>query len=870
MLFQKNKSFQITFWLIVFCFVTIKTTAQNDYFYPKTGNFDPKIPSPEQFLGYPIGSHFTRHDMIVAYFKELARVSDKVHVQTIGKTYEERPQITATITTPENFARLETIRQNHLAAIDPSKNAPLFAESRNPSGSKSDEPVIILLGYSVHGNETSSGEAAMLNAYYLTANTSDETQKWLRESVIFIDPALNPDGRDRAANWHNSYKSFPNTTDPIDKEHVEIWPNGRTNHYLANLNRDWLSATQVESQNRLAFFHQWYPNIQIDFHEMGANSTYYFEPTPKRTQSPIIPQSSYDFNYLMAKYYVPALDKIGSLYFTKEQYDNLSPIYGGTYADFYGGVATTFEEAGSRGFAQESENGVLTFPYSIRNHTVMGIATVRGAVAERAALLNLQKTFFQKAIEKAKTHPTKAFVFGDSRDQTLTQHFLEVVQRHKINVYPLAADATIEGKRFERGKAFVVPVEQPSFYIIHSIFEETPPLSDSLYYDNTSWSLIHASGLQYAKVSDLSKISRGEAAKTAEILRGAIDGGKSEYAYLLPWTEYNAARALYHLLDKDVLVKSAFKPFSTTTASGKAASFGYGSLVIPVARQTISSDSLFKLVQSAANLANVTFTAVSTGYNTEGVDLGSANVRTIRKPTIGMVVGAGTNFEEVGQCWFLMNQHLNAPISKIDISSFSRANLNRYNTLIFVSGSYAALDRATVLRLKLWISEGGTLITFKNAAEWAIQQDLVRERVYNDSSERREIERVDFVKQEETESPRRINGGLFSADIDISSPIAFGINERRIVFTKNSTTILLPSRNKYATVAKYDAKPYISGYVSKANINRISNTAAILVAQEGLGKIILFADDPSYRSYWHGTDRLLLNAIFFGNLVQMN
>ena len=455
------------------------------------------------------------------------------------------------------------------------------------------------------------------------------------------------------------------------------------------------------------------------------------------------------------------------------------------------------------------------------------------------------------------------------------------MQRHKINAYPLAADATIDGKRFERGKAFVVPVEQPSFYIIHSIFEETPPLSDSLYYDNTSWSLIHASGLQYAKVTDLSKINRGEVAKAADLLlskgeipilsgRGGIDGGKSEYAYLLNWSEYNAPRALYHLLDNGVLVKSAFKPFSTTTASGKAATFGYGSLVIPVARQTISSDSLFKLIQSAAELAKVTFTAVSTGYNTEGVDLGSGNVRTVRKPTIGMVVGAGTNFEEVGQCWFLMNQHLNAPISKIDISNFSRANLNRYNTLIFVSGSYAALDRSTVLRLKLWISEGGTLITFKNAAEWAIQQDLIRERVYSDSSERREIERVDFSKQEETESPRRINGGLFSADIDISNPIAFGINDRRIVFTKNSTTILLPSRNKYATVAKYDAKPYISGYVSKANINRISNTAAIVVGQEGAGKIILFADDPSYRSYWHGTDRLLMNAIFFGNLVQMN
>jgi hypothetical protein len=856
--FPSQSVFKIIGLWTVFTFCSVLTWGQSGYFFPNSGSFDPKIPTPEQFLGYPVGSHFTRHDQIVAYFRELARLSDRVHFQVIGKTYEERLQVVATITAPENYARLEAIRQEHLKLVDPAQGIGAV-----------NQPVVVFLGYSVHGNETSSGEASMLTGYYLAANQSEETQRWLKEAVVFIDPALNPDGRDRAANWHNSYKSFPNTTDPIDKEHVEIWPNGRTNHYLSNLNRDWLSATQVESQNRLAFFHQWYPNVHIDFHEMGANSSYYFEPTPKRTQSPIVPQSSYDFNVTLARYYVESLDKIGSLYFTKEQYDNISPIYGGTYPDFFGGAGFTFEQASSRGFAQESENGILTFPFTIRNHTQMGIATVRGAVMEKPGLFKLQKEFFQSALAQARSLPTKAYVFGDARDQTLTNQFLELLLRHRLQVYQLGADATVNNKKFEKGKTYVVPAEQPYFRIVHSIFEETPPLKDSVYYDNTSWSLIHASGLQFAKLSDPSKIVRGEIVTKLPESKGEVAGGRSSLAYLLPWTEYNASRALFHLLEQGVLVKSAFKPFTAPSSAGKM-EFGYGSLVIPVARQTISADSLFKVVQAAANLAEVKFYATPTGYNLEGIDLGSSNVHQIRKPSIAMIVGAGTNFEEVGQVWFLLNQHLHAPISKIDIDVFPRANLNRYNTLVMVSGNYSRLDKSVVARIKSWVAEGGTLILFKNAAEWAIRQELIKERVATDSLETKgPTERIDYVKQEETESARRINGGLFTADIDITNPIAFGLSDRKVVFTKNSQTILLPSRNKYSTVSRYTPAPYISGYVAAVNIKRIANTAAILVSQEGAGKIISFADDPTYRSYWQGTDRLFLNAIFFGNQIQV-
>ncbi|NII28398.1 peptidase M14 [Pseudoflavitalea sp. X16] len=846
-----------SFTVLLLVATVITTQAQNNYYFSKQETFDPKIPTPEQFLGYAIGSHYTRHDQLIAYLKELSRLSDKVHYQVIGKTYELRDQVIVTITAPENYAKLDAIRQEHINQVDPGKPA-------LPAGA----PVIVLLGYSVHGNETSSGEAALLTAYYLAASQSEATQKWLKEAVVFIDPSLNPDGRDRAANWHNAYKSFPNTTDPADKEHIEAWPNGRSNHYLANLNRDWLSATQIESQNRLEFFHQWYPNVHIDFHEMGGNSTYYFEPSPKRTQSPIMPQASYDFNATLAKYHAAALDNIGSLYFTKEQFDNLSPIYGSTYPDFFGAVGITFEQGSSRGLEQETEAGILTFPFTIRNHVTTGIATVKAAVEEKKGLFNLQKEFFRSAVEQGRAYPAKAFVFGDSRDQSLTRSLLALLLKHRLKVYELNSDLSQEGKKFEKGKAYLVPSDQPNFRIVHSIFEETTKLNDSLYYDNTSWSLIHAYGLQYARLT-APPATRGAQVTAVPVVKGSVTGGIAAYAYLVNWSEYNASKALYYLLSKGVVVKAAHKPVTIQTPAG-VKEFGYGSLVIPVAAQKISADSLYTLVKGAAEKAAIDIYGTATGFSTDGIDLGSNNVKAVQKPTVAVIAGTGTNYEEVGQVWFLLNQHLELPVTKLDVAAVGRADLTRYNNIILVSGNYNGLDKVAIARLKNWVEEGGTLIAFKNAAEWAIQQEIIKEKLFIDSAALKGTnERIDYVLQEVTEGARRINGGVFVGDIDITNPIAFGLTSRKIFFTKNSQTILQPSRNKYATIAKYAADAYIGGYVSKKNIARINNTAAILISQAGNGKVVSFADDPSYRSYWHGTDRLLLNAIFFTSGIQL-
>ena len=866
-----------------------QSAAQNSYFFPKATQLDTKIPTPEAFLGYPIGSYLTRHDQVVAYFRQLEKVSDRVHVESIGKTYEQREQVIVTITSATNHQKLEQIRQEHLSQIDPAK--PVLGNSA---------PIIINLGYGVHGNETSSTETSLLTGYFLAASNDAETQKWLSESVIFIDPSLNPDGRDRAANWLNAYHSFPPVGDPADKEHQEGWPGGRTNHFFTDLNRDWLNLVQVESRNRLTFFHKWYPNVQIDFHEQGTNATYYFEPTPKSHESPIIPQFLYDYQVTLAKYHAKALDDIGSFYFTKENYDNLSPIYGSTYPKFFGSVAATFEQARSLGIVQESTNGPLTFAFTIRNHLATSFSTIKGAVAEKAGLFKVQKDFFKYALEQGQKNPAKGFVFGDKNDQNLTQKFLGLLLQHHVEVYELADNLSQDGKTFEKNNSYIVPSAQANFLIVHSIFEENA-LKDSIFYDNTGWSIIHAYGLKYAKLNGA--FSKGAIVKNLPIASKSLNIEKGAYAYLINSSDYNYTKALYQLQLKNILVKTAFKSFVANTSSGKK-TYLPGALVIPVVGQTVSADSLLASLNNVAKSANIEITPVSSGFSAEGIDLGSSNVKAVRKPEVALAFGQGVTSSEAGQVWFLLNQQLDLPVTKLDLQSFARTSLNRYNVLVLPGGNYSAWDKATVDKIKSWVNDGGTLITFQTATQWAVQQEIVKEKLsQTETSSRRgdlppvnfsaekpgddskkdqpkatgnnagvklpkpTSERLDYTRQEDVEGSKRINGAIFVSDLDISHPIAFGVNSRKLFINKNGSTLLLPSANKYATVAQYTAKPLINGYSSKINTAKVANSAAIIATGIGNGEVILFADDPTYRGYWLGTARLFLNAVFFGNLI---
>lgn len=827
--------------------------AQNAYFFPKAGDFDPAIPTPSQFLGYEIGSRYTRHDQLVAYFDELARHSDRIKVERIGSSYEGRPLLIATVTSAQNQQQLETLRRQHVTLVDPAQ----------PLSAAGNSPVVVWLGYSVHGNETSSGEAALLTAYYLVANRSAETAQWLQQAVVLIDPAQNPDGRDRAASWHNAYASSPASADPADKEHVEPFPQGRTNHYFTDLNRDWLALTQQDTVPKIAYFHQWYPNVQIDFHEMGKDSTYYFEPSPASMHSPLLPATSYAWNKTLAKYHAQSLDALGSLYYTGENFDNFSPVYGSTYPDFHGAVGVTVEQASSRGRVQESVNGLLTFPFTIRNQVATGLGTVRGAVTEREGLLKLQKAFFQSALKQASQQPVKAFVFGDAKDPGLTRRLLDLLLQHRITVQALNSAVTVDGQRFEPGTAYVVPTAQPQFRLVHSIFAETPPIKGDVFYGSTSYAIAPAYGLAFA--GSRSRVDAGERITALPEARGGVSGGQAGYAYVFDWRDYNASRALYALQAKGVLARAAFQPFTAAVAGGEQA-FARGSVVILVAGQTLAGHALLAVVDEVARSSGVQVHALASGQSRSGIDLGSDSVKALRKPAVALVMGEGVSATEIGSAWFLLDQQVQLPASKLDPTQLGKVNLDRYTTIVLSGGTYGGVDAAAVAALKRWINAGGSLVTYGSAAKWAIEQKLSDEVLGAEEKEADGARRA-FGDQRDIAAIERVSGNILSADVDTSHPLGFGLPRPQLAVNKENGISFKPSRNAFSTVVRIDEAPRVNGYLSENNRSRVAGSAWLLVSPQGQGNVVLFADDPAHRKYWHGTERLLLNAVFFGNLL---
>ena len=833
----------------VFLIYLFPAFSQDPYFFSKATKVNPAIPEPEAFLGYKIGSQHTRHDRLLEYFRELDRLSDRVTVKSIGETFEQREQILAIFTSSANHNRVEEIRKANLA--------------EQYSGATENIPLIIHLGYNVHGNEPSSSEAAMLTAYYLTAVEDPEALKWLNEMVILMDPVINPDGRDRHTHWANMHKAEPPVADPMDREHNEIWPGGRFNHYWFDLNRDWFLGTFPETRNRIRTFHEWRPYVQTDHHEMGSSSTFYFDPGKNSSNNPIVPDYLYSTIYpKYGQYFADAANKIGSMYFTKEAFDKLYPGYGSSYINFYGGAGFLFEQGSSRGHVQETSTIPITFAFTIRNQFTGSLTIIRTSLVEKASLLKLRKEFYRVANDQAKKSPIKAYVFGDPNDFTRTRAFLDLLMLHEIDVFETNGPVTAEGKKFEAGKAYIVPVDQPNYIMVRSVFEKQITYIDSTFYDASTWSLIHAYGLPYVELK--MPVATG---KKITVLPPSSPGIvlKSNYAYVMEATDYNVHKAIYLMQSAGIFVQTATRPF-TAMIDGKPKNLGYGSLSVPVGLQRISADSIYRAVDSVSKTCGITIHGVSTGLNMGGIDLGSNYMRTLKKPEAAMIIGSGVAAPEAGEIWHLLDQRLQMPVTKLDLLTLPRVNLSRYNTLIMVSGNYTLLDKTLTDKIKAWVQEGGTLITIKTASEWAIKNGITKEKILVDSSKPTQF-RFNYDEAADREGAKAMGGSIFTVDLDTTHPIGYGFTNRKVSVYRNGGTYLMPSESPFNTVAQYGVNPLVGGYVHPESMKKLKNSAAILVGNEGKGRVIFFSDDPNFRGTWYGTNKLFLNAIFYNSVM---
>ena len=811
--------------------------GQANYFYPNKGNFDASIPTPEQFLGYAIGEQHTRHDRIVAYLKELDRLSDKVSFEIIGETFERRAQVVAIFSSPENHKNLEQIRLQHL--------------SNQTNGTNNKVPLVIHLAYNVHGNEPSSSEAALLTAYYLTASQSEQTKEWLNNMIITLDPVINPDGRDRHTHWANMHKGTPPVADPNDREHNEIWPGGRFNHYWFDLNRDWFLGTFPETRNRINFFHKWRPYVQTDHHEMGTNSTFYFDPGKESSNNPIVPDYLYKNIYpKFGEYFTKATNSIGSMYFTKEAFDKLYPGYGSSYINFYGGAGFLFEQGSSRGHVQETTTIPITFGFTIRNQFTASLATITASLAEKDDLIELRKQFYVTAKQQAANSVIKGYSFGDPNDFNRTKAFIDLLLLHRIDIYKVSNSTN-----------YFVPTAQDNYIMVKSIFENQITYKDSTFYDASTWSLIHAYGLPFTEVK--SSMVLAEKVNAPLVLNNSPIV-KSNYAYLVNNTDYNIHQFIYALQSEGVFVQTATRTFSTNI-NGENKNFGYGSIIISVQQQKVGADELYNIISKASVAANIKVHTVATGYSNSGIDLGSNYIKTLKKPEAAMIIGTGVAASEAGEIWHLLDQRLNMPITKIDILNFSRVRLERYNTLVMVSGAYNFLDKNSIDKIKAWVQNGNTLITIKSGAEWAIKNGFTKFKLAVDSSTTKG--RLDYDRASDMEGAKALGGSIFSIDLDTTHPIGYGFSKRKVSVYKNNSTFFQNSTSAYSTIAQYTNTPLVGGYLHPNSLKMIKNSPSILVGAEGSGRVILFADEPNFRGTWYGTNKLFLNALFLGSIM---
>jgi len=832
----------ITGFLLLFAFLSVQAQEEEvtlDYYLPADVSYNSEIPTPQEVIGFVPGEWHVSHDRLLIYMNKLAEISPRIQIENRGTTYEGRSLILLTISSEKNLANIENIRQEHISLV----------ESNSESLDTGGMPIVINQGFSIHGNEASGSNAALLYAYYLAAAEGNEIEKILDHTVILLDPSFNPDGLQRFAYWANTNKSKNINPDPQDREYSEVWPGGRTNHYWFDMNRDWLPVQLPESQARIATFHKWYPNILTDHHEMGSNSTFFFQPgIPSRTH-PLTPQMNQDLTREIGTYHAKAFDEIGSLYYTEENYDDFYYGKGSTFPDINGSVGILFEQGSSRGHAQETENGILTFPFTIRNQFTAALSTLEASQQMREQLLNYQRDFFKDARDTA---ASGAYAFGNSEDPVSAYKLAEILKRHQITVYEPENNFKQDNNNFEKGSSYIVPKDQRQHRLLKAMFEKRTQFEDSLFYDISAWTFPLAFNLDFTEEASM----KNAGMKIEELSMPSPElPNKSDYAYLLNWNNYMAPKALNKILENDIRAKVAMKNFSLNGEK-----YGYGTIMIPVQNQKLDKTQLHAFLQGVSKESAVKISAIQTGM-TQGINLGSNQFRAIKPQKVAIIVGGSITPYDAGEIWHLFDQRYDMKITKLDVADLDRADLSKYTDIILPAAWGGGIDKELVPTLKEWIKKGGTMIAYRSAVNWMKQNKFID---FKTKKNKITAKDVSFGEQGDFRGAQVIGGAIFEVQLDRSHPIAFGYKDDKIAMFRNTTIFMEADEQSYKNPIQYTKKPLLSGYISKPNLDSIASTVPFKHASLGRGEVMLFTDNTNFRAFWYGTNKLLMNAIFFG------
>ncbi len=805
-----------------------------------------------ELLGFAPGERHPHHHELVRFHHQLAQQSDRVEIETIGRSHGGNEQILLYFGNDINIEKVEQMRADRVRA------------SRAGDG-----PPVVWLGYSVHGNEASGASAAAVMAWYLATSQDPRVEEWLSELVIVMEPVINPDGLDRFAHWVNMHRGRNPSADPNDREHNEVWPNGRTSYYWFDLNRDWMPLTHPASRNRIAHYRQWRPHVLTDKHEMGHRSSYFFQPGIPERNNPATPERVFELTEGIAEFHARILDAAGEPYYNKESFDDYYLGKGSTYPDLTGSVGILFEQGSARGHVMDTPWGERSFADAIANQVRTSISTLEASLALGDELIEHQQQFFAEARQMA---GNGGWLLGDDNDPERARRLLTLLLGHGIEIRPLENAVTIEGTRYEPGQAWAIPDDQDLLRFIRALFETPTELPMETFYDVSAWPLQHAFDLPLARASRLPQT--GAALEEAKPGSDAAAPSADALAWVMSWHQHRAPAILAALLDEGYRVQAIQKPAELAGSLG-AVKLERGSVLIHSGIQPDHLPAVGERLTVLADRFEVEIHALDSGLARDGIDLGSPSAPLLNAPRPLLLTGRGISSNSAGFVWRYFDLLLDQPITRADTDSLP-SDLSGYTHIIVPSGRLSGAPDTLSTRLEAFASGGGQLIALGNAASWVESMDLgwsfagegedgANPNGSNNGDD--EPEHARYADHELDRARRLIGGSALDVVLDVTHPLGYGYPRARITTFRQGAHVLKRSENQYATPGRYAETPLIAGYLHSRTAERIASTPAIAADRIGSGLVVRIADEPLFRGYWVGTERLVANALFFGQLI---
>lgn len=816
--------------------------------------------SPKEFLGYELGERFTPHHMAVAYYKHVADLLPNVELYEYGSTYEHRQLVYAVVTSPENFKNLESIRLNNLKRSGMTEGSP-----------SSDKKAIVWMSYNVHGNEASGMEASLQTLYELSDTENTKTQEWLKNTVVILDPCINPDGRDRYANFYRQYGNFPPNSNGDAYEHDEPWPGGRTNHYHFDLNRDWAWATQIESQHRLKVYQQWMPHVHVDFHEQSYNNPYYFAPAAEPFHEVISPWQR-EFQTMIGKNNAKYFDEQGWLYFTKEVFDLYYPSYGDTYPTYNGAIGMTYEQAGG-GFGgltvTTREGDPLTLKDRLTHHHTTGMSTIEITAKNYSRVVDEFEKYFRENLNNPAA-PYKTYVIKATNTADKISWITSWLESHKIQFgHPPSGKAT-RGFDYQSQTTtsvnlsaddIIFNIYQPKSRFITSVFEPQSKLVDSLTYDITAWNLFYAGNLQGYALNERINVGKAYVPSVEN-----QPSSEKPYAYIFEYKGLKDVAFLSSLMQKGIKIRSAEKAF---TANGNH--FSPGTLIITRRNNEKVAD-FDNLIKSMAKAMGRKAFTTYTGFVEKGKDFGSSDVNYLKTPKVAVLTGEQTYSLSAGEIWYFFEQQIHYPITQIGAMYLKNVDLKKYDVLVIPEGSYDVIDEDLLETLSTWVTGGGRLIIISSGLNSFSDRKSFALKTFATDAEKAETEKKEKEARQKSmltryeDAERRdisnyIIGAIYKIKLDTSHPLAFGLPENYYTLKTNEHRFAFLESGWNVGVIKGKAKP-IQGFAGGIANQKLENSLVFGVQSKGQGQVVYLVDNPLFRCFWEDGKMLFANAVF--------